>query len=59
MIITYILSKYIKQCEERNNEITEGHNNYQFSLQQELKFDLKPKYFLNYNRNSGRYHGPF
>ena len=55
----YSSGKYIKQCEERNNEITEGHNNYQFSLQQELKFDLKPKYFLNYNRNSGRYHRPF
>ena len=55
----YAAGKYIKQCEERNNQITEGHNDYEFSLQQELKFDIKEKYFLNYNSTSGRYHRPF
>jgi len=55
----YFAGKFIKQCEDRNNSITEPHNEYEFSMQQKLKFDIKEKYYLNYNRNSGRYHRPY
>ena len=55
----YYSGKFIVECEERNNIITETNNDYVYSLQDKIKFDKREKYFLNYNRNSGRFHRPF
>jgi hypothetical protein len=55
----YYSGKFIVECEERNNLITEDGKDYQYSLQDKIKFNKREKYFLNYNRNSGRFHRPF
>jgi len=55
----YYAGKFIQECEEQNNLITEYGKEYQYSLQENLKFNKKEKYFLNYNRNSARLHRPF
>jgi len=51
--------KFIQECEEKDNLIREQGKDYQYSLQENLKFNKKEKYFLNYNRNSARWHRPF
>lgn len=51
--------KFIQECEEKDNLIREQGKDYQYSLQENLKFNKKEKYFLNYNRNSARLHRPF
>lgn len=55
----YYAGKFIEQCEKENNKILEHGKDYIYSLQLELKFDKKEKYFLNYNRNSARLHRPY
>jgi len=53
---TYLLTagKYISELRIANNSITE--NDYEYSIQQHINYDLKEKYFLMYNRNSDRIH---
>ena len=46
--------RFIGQLLSSNNLISE--NNYDFSIQQELHFENREKYFLMYNRNSERIH---
>lgn len=46
--------KFIGQLQSSNNLIVE--NNYNFSIQKEIHFEDKEKYFLMYNRNSERIH---
>jgi len=52
----YLLTagKYISELRVANNSITE--NEYEYSIQQDINYDLKEKYFLMYNRNSDRIH---
>jgi len=52
----YLLTagKYISELRVANNSITE--NDYEYSIQQNINYDLKEKYFLMYNRNSDRIH---
>ncbi len=53
----YKSGQFIVETEEQNNSIVE--NGYEYSLQQDLKFDEKEKYYLMYNRNSARLHRPY
>lgn len=46
--------RFIGQLRSSNNLISE--NNYNFSIQDELHFENREKYFLMYNRNSERIH---
>jgi hypothetical protein len=52
----YLLTagKYISELRVANNSITE--NDYEYSIQQDINYDFKDKYFLMYNRNSDRIH---
>lgn len=52
----YLLTagRFISELRVNNNSIVE--NNYEFSIQQDLNFNNKEKYFLMYNRNSERIH---
>ena len=49
--------KYIGQLRSNNNLIVE--NEYDFSIQENINFEKKEKYFLMYNRNSERMHRPY
>ncbi len=53
----YKSGQFIVETEERENSINE--NGYTYSLQQNLIFDEKEKYYLMYNRNSARLHRPY
>jgi len=53
----YKSGQFIVETEERENSIKE--NGYNYSLQQNLIFDEKEKYYLMYNRNSARLHRPY
>jgi len=53
----YKSGQFIVETEERENSIVE--NGYNYSLQQNLIFDKKEKYYLMYNRNSARLHRPY
>jgi hypothetical protein len=53
----YKSGQFIVETEERSNSILE--NGYNYSLQQNLIFDEKEKYYLMYNRNSARLHRPY
>jgi len=53
----YKSGQFIVETEERENSIVE--NGYNYSLQQNLIFDEKEKYYLMYNRNSARLHRPY
>jgi len=46
--------RFIGELRSSNNLITE--NNYNFSIQEEIHFENREKYFLMYNRNSERIH---
>ena len=52
----YLLTagRFISELRVKNNSIVE--NDYEFSIQQNLNFNNKEKYFLMYNRNSERIH---
>jgi hypothetical protein len=52
----YLLTagRFISELRVKNNSIVE--NDYEFSIQQDLNFNNKEKYFLMYNRNSERIH---
>jgi hypothetical protein len=52
----YLLTagKFISELRVANNSITE--NDYEYSIQQDVNYNLKEKYFLMYNRNSDRIH---
>lgn len=53
----YKSGQFIVETEERENKIVE--NGYSYSLQTELNFEDKEKYYLMYNRNSARLHRPY
>ena len=61
----FINDQYINDSGKFISEIRAAKNNeifsedYFYSLQNELKFDEKPKYFLMYNRNTSRLHRPY
>lgn len=52
----YLLTagKYISELRVANNSITE--NDYEYSIQRDINYHFKDKYFLMYNRNSDRIH---
>lgn len=49
--------RFISEIESQNNIIVE--NGYEYSLQTEIIYNTKPKYFLMYNRNTARMHRPW
>jgi hypothetical protein len=49
--------RFISELRVKNNSIVE--NEYEFSIQEELTYTDKEKYFLMYNRNSERMHRPY
>lgn len=61
----FINDQYINDSGKFISEIRAAKNNqilseeYVYSLQTELKFEEKPKYFLMYNRNTSRLHRPY
>lgn len=61
----FINDQYINDAGKFISEIRAAKNNeifsedYYYSLQNTLKFEEKPKYFLMYNRNTSRLHRPY
>lgn len=49
--------RFISELRVKNNTLVE--NNYEYSIQEELDYSDKEKYFLMYNRNSERMHRPY
>lgn len=49
--------QFISECESENNKIV--HKDYTYSIQEKINYEPKEKWFLNYNRNSARFHRPY
>lgn len=49
--------QFITECIAYNNKVI--NDGITYSIQQEINYEPKEKWFLNYNRNSGRHHRPY